>query len=190
MSEFEPNPYAPGVVQQKPVLSDVEAVRHKHLSHEASIQSMGTLFLLSGLLATLAGVIYFVVAVGSLISASQTRDPGTLALLFLCGSGLFAIGVLQVTIAFGLRRLSRWTRVPAIVFSVLGLVLVPVGTLINGYFLFLLLSEKGTTVFSDQYKEVIRQTPHIKYKTSIVVWVFVGILVFMFLMAIFGSFVA
>lgn len=39
-------------------------------------------------------------------------------------------------------------------------------------------------VFSPQYKEVIRQTPHIKYKTSIIVLVLLGILVLFILIAI------
>jgi hypothetical protein len=31
-------------------------------------------------------------------------------------------------------------------------------------------------VFSDEYQAVIRQTPHIKYRTSIVVWICFGLL--------------
>jgi hypothetical protein len=46
-------------------------------------------------------------------------------------------------------------------------------------------------VFSDEYKRVIAETPHIKYRTSIVVWIFLGLLLLlfgaMFLVAIFGA---
>ena len=34
-----------------------------------------------------------------------------------------------------------------------------------------MLSEKGQIVFSDEYRRVIEQTPHIVYKTSVVVWI-------------------
>ena len=64
----------------------------------------------------------------------------------------------------------------AIVLSAIGLLGFPIGTLISAYFLYLLVSEKGKVVFSDEYKEVIRKTPHIRYKTSIVVWIFLGLL--------------
>ena len=39
------------------------------------------------------------------------------------------------------------------------------------YILYLLLSKEGTVVFSDHYKQVIAQTPHIQYKTSVIVWI-------------------
>ena len=54
-------------------------------------------------------------------------------------------------------------------FSVIGLLAIPVGTIISGYFLYLLLSKKGTVIFSPQYKQIIAATPHIKYKTSKIV---------------------
>jgi hypothetical protein len=38
------------------------------------------------------------------------------------------------------------------------------------------LSRKGVVVFSDEYKAVIEATPEIRYKTSIVVWIFLAIL--------------
>ena len=51
------------------------------------------------------------------------------------------------------------------------------GTLIGFYMLYLLLSKKGTMVFSPEYKEIIAQTPHMKYKTSPVVWIALGLIV-------------
>ena len=43
-------------------------------------------------------------------------------------------------------------------------------------------SEKGNVVFSDHYKEVIAATPHVRYKTSIIVWILV--IAFLTIMAI------
>jgi hypothetical protein len=74
----------------------------------------------------------------------------------------------------------------AIIFSVIGLIGIPIGTLISAYFLYLLLSQKRTMVFSDEYQQVIEQTPHIKYKTSIVVIILLVLLVVLFVGGIIG----
>jgi hypothetical protein len=62
--------------------------------------------------------------------------------------------------------------------SGVGLLGFPVGTLINGYILFLLFGRKGKTVFSEEYQVVIEQTPHIKYRTPLVVWILLGLVLF------------
>jgi hypothetical protein len=51
------------------------------------------------------------------------------------------------------------------------------GTLINGYILYLLLSAKWEMVFSAEYRDIIDATPHIKYRTSILIWMLLGIIV-------------
>jgi hypothetical protein len=47
------------------------------------------------------------------------------------------------------------------VLSGIGLLGFPIGTLINGYILYLFLSKKGRTVFAPEYQEVIEATPHV-----------------------------
>lgn len=84
----------------------------------------------------------------------------------------------------GLRGLQSSARVVAIIFSVIGLLGIPIGTLINGYFLYLLLGQKGTYVFSEEYARVRAATPHIKYKTSIWVLVVVALLVLLVVIGI------
>jgi hypothetical protein len=41
-------------------------------------------------------------------------------------------------------------------------------------------------VLSEQYQQVIAQTEHIKYKTSIVVWIFLGLIVALIIAAVVG----
>lgn len=185
MSDLEQNPYAPGVVQKKHVHSEVEAIRHKHLPHEASVKSIGLLFVIGGAIAFMAGIGYFFTGIAML--SNQSGRPG----LAQFGAGMIAAGVVatliglaQIIVAVGLRKLAPWSKIPGAIVAGIGLVFFPVGTLINGYVLYLLLSEKGSMVFSPEYKEVIYQTPHMKYKTSIVVWVFAGILALLFVVAI------
>jgi len=45
-------------------------------------------------------------------------------------------------------------------------------------------------VFSDEYKRVIQQTPHIKYRTSVIILVALGLLLFLMMLAMVGLFFA
>ena len=44
-------------------------------------------------------------------------------------------------------------------------------------------------VFSDEYRAVIEQTPHIKYRTSIIVWIVLGLLLLLIVFGIIGAIV-
>jgi hypothetical protein len=70
------------------------------------------------------------------------------------------------------------------VLSALGLLGFPIGTLVNAYILYLYLSKKGRTIFAPEYKDVIAATPHVKYRTSIVVWVFLALVVGLVVLAV------
>ena len=56
-----------------------------------------------------------------------------------------------------------------------GLIGFPVGTLINAYILYVVFCEQGRMVFSDDYHEIIRRTPHIRCRGSILVWILLTI---------------
>ncbi len=45
-------------------------------------------------------------------------------------------------------------------------------------------------IFSDEYNEIIRQTPEMKYRTSIVVWIFLGLLLLLFAVGVIAAIVA
>lgn len=150
------NPYAAPQTQPDPAdFSDAEEIRRSHIDAEASIKSIGFLYLLGGLFAAAAGVFL------------PIEDPDTL----IVGILLVALGAFQIWTGIGLRRLKRTVRIPAAILATLGLLGFPIGTLISIYLLYLLFSEKGRFVVSEDYKEIIALTPHIKRKTSIVVWI-------------------
>ena len=75
-----------------------------------------------------------------------------------------------------IRRLDNGVRKPAVILClaivVLNAVVYPalttlLGLAVNAYLMYyLILSTKANVVFSDQYAEVIRQTPHVRIKTS------------------------
>lgn len=152
------------------ISSSAEETRNQYLKHEASVQSVGFLYRLGGVLMTLA-------AIGSLVAA--VAGDGLLEGLLLFAFFL-AFGIGQFVVGSGLRRLRPWSRIPTGILSGIGLLGFPLGTIINGYILYLLFGKKGKVVFSPEYAVVIEQTPHIKYRMSVVVWVLLGLIVLLF----------
>lgn len=170
------NPYAvtTEAIAMPGLGGDNEAIRKRYLSHEASVKSIGTLYMLGAVIGGLASIMYVVGALAMLGRADQA--PAAVGMM---AASLIAIGitVLYVFVARGLWQLQSWARIVATVLSAIGLIGFPLGTLISAYFLYLLQSKKGSMVFSDEYKQIIKATPHIKYKTSVLVLVLLGLLV-------------
>jgi len=169
---FESNPYASPLTTDlaAPPSAEVtaEMIRRKHLSHEASVRSVGFLYYLGGGFLVLAGM--------GLVVGSIADPKAGVALAFL-GVFYFVMGSASLAIGWGLRGLQPWVRIPVGIFSGIGLLGFPLGTLINGYILYLVFSSKGTMVFSPEYQEIIYQTPHIKYRSSLLALVLLAILI-------------
>ncbi|MEM1070829.1 MAG: hypothetical protein AAGI63_18130 [Planctomycetota bacterium] len=159
------NPYAPTTETALHPVSpdDVEEYRRTYLTHEASCKSIGTLYLLGAILFTPIG---FFALLGAASIGSDERG-----IMFVVGSLYLCLGLLQGWIGLGLRRLLNRGRTGGIILSTIGLLGFPVVTMISAYFLYLLLSEKGRVVFSPQYRDVIAKTPHIRYRTSVITWI-------------------
>ena len=159
------NPYAAPAARVDDVgrNPEAEAIRKAHISHEASIKAVGALYYLSSALLVVAGA-------GGLIAMSTGGDDvGMVAIFVVLAVGMFFVGR-------GVRALRRWARIVGSVLAGIGLLSFPVGTIINLYILYLFLSKKGGTVFSPEYQDVIAATPDIKYRVSILVWIFLGLL--------------
>jgi hypothetical protein len=159
----EVNPYAAPTARVDDVAADseAEAIRRAHISHEASIKSVGILYYLGS-------VLTIVVGIGSMLGARA--DP-LMAFIF------FGVGVGALFAGYGVRTLRRWGRIVGCILSALGLLGFPIGTLINGYILYLFLSKKGRTIFAPEYQDIIAATPHVKYRMSIIVWIFLALLI-------------
>lgn len=151
--------------------STAEQIRNDHLKHEASVKSVGFLYFLGAAFLILIG------AFGMSADQGVGMIPGLLLLFF---------GLAQIWVGIGLRGLKPWARIPTGILSGLGLLGFPLGTLINGYILYLVFSKKGKMVFSDDYRHVIEQTPHIKYRTSTVVWILLGLLLLLMGLGLFA----
>jgi hypothetical protein len=146
-------------------MENAKNIRKEHLSHEATIKGVG-------FLCYIAACFFLLGAIGGLLDDGEP---------IIKRAGLSIILVLLSYVYF---QLGRWfkalnlkAKTPGTIFAVLGLLAFPLGTLINGYILYLLNSKKGIVVFSDEYKQVIAATPEIKYKTPAAVWLLLGVIV-------------
>lgn len=155
---------------------DAPEIRRAHLNHEASIKAIGILYYLGAI-----GAIVGAIGLGLLLIAGDLPGPKaddmSAGVVAVVGVLILALGALYLWLGRGMRTLKSSVRIPAGVLAGLGLLGFPVGTLINSYILYLLFSKKGTMVFSDEYKQIIADTPDIKYRTSIIVWIFLALIV-------------
>lgn len=171
MSNSAFNPYAAPAapVEDVSANAEAEAIRKAHISHEASIKAVGLLYYLGGIGVTLA-------ALAGLVGAKDASVGVTLLLI--------GLGVGQFFAGWGVRALRPWGRIVGCILSGIGLIGFPIGTLINGYILYLFLSKKGRTIFAPEYQDVIAATPHVKYRTSIIVWIFLALVVLLLAVAV------
>ena len=147
---------------------EADEIRRKYLSHETAIKSVGSLYYLGGFFSAigLVGLLWF------LFGSSKTPDDEALGSMVILA--VFCVPLLWL--ARGLRKLRPWARIPTAILAGIGLLGFPFGTLINGYIMWLVLSKKGAYVLSPEYAEIVEATPHIKSKTSIIVWIFLILL--------------
>lgn len=175
------NPYAApkAEIEQFEHGAEVEKIRQEHLNTEASIKAVGTLYILGCVITLFGG---FAVVLRWTQNANEISDPSFLSIL-----AMLCFGGLQGFAGYALRHFRRWSRLAGTVISVVGLLAFPIGTIISGYILYLLWSKKGRTVFTAEYQGVIAATPHIRYKTSMVVWVALGVII---LLVVAGAIIA
>lgn len=175
------NPYAPTEFTTNLPMgssSDIET-RNKYLSHEASVQGIGALYLLGSVFLILIGA---GVIVAGIIGITTGEAEAAVGLVL--GLVYVPLGILQFWVGKGLRTLNPKVRIAAIVLSAIGLLGFPIGTIVSAYFLYLLASKKGEFVFSEEYARVRAATPEIKYRTSWVVWAFLIILILLIVLGI------
>jgi hypothetical protein len=172
------NPYQPPTAMVDDVSDganpQAESIRREHINHEASIKSVGMLYYLGTLGMGVAGL-------------AILFSTGALAAVRM-GDAVVSVIMVAIAVAFfmvgrGLSTLRPWVRIPAVLLSILGLLGFPIGTLINGYIIWLILSKKGRLVLSPEYAAIVEATPQVKYRTSIVVWILLAAIV-LFLIAI------
>ncbi len=139
---------------------DAERLRIAHIQHEAEIRSIGQAYYLVAVVCLFAAFSIY---------ANKSFMTGSLGVV-LIPLALVGFAVLNIWIGAGLRGLKERIRLPTAIFAAIGLLAFPIGTVINGYLLYLLYSRKGEMVFSPEYKDVIQVTATVKSKTPLIVW--------------------
>ena len=167
------NPYAPPTARVSDVgdsPSEAESIRREHIKHEASIRSIGILYYLGGVVLILASA-------GLVVSLRAPGEVPNAGLLLGVTVFYVVFGVFSFFLGHAVRQFKPWARIASTVMAVIGLLGFPIGTLINAYILYLLHSAKGKRIFAPDYPAIVAATPSVKYRTSIVVWVVLGLLV-------------
>ena len=173
------NPYAPpaadpGVVtpplepeiEGGMTLAEAEALRRTYLTHEARLQSVGTMMLpcavnvVVGPLTGLVGVVAL-----RLVNTEPAPALTFGGLMIVMGLLLTAFGVMSFVGGLGLWRLDpkhrTLTTVVATVWLVTFWCFCPLGL----WALYLLRSSAGAVVLSPEYAEARRRTPHIRFNS-------------------------
>lgn len=169
------NPYAAPTANLEPhpeVADEAEAlaIRQAHISHEASLKGVGTLWILGG-------VIMMIGTIGIIVpyAAGAMKDGGGLIVGLILVYAL--LGSLSLVCGIDMRRLKPRARVGGSILAVLSLLGVPLGTMLGIYVLYLIHGRKGQVVFGPDYARIVQLTPQVKYKTSVVAWVLLGLIV-------------
>jgi hypothetical protein len=177
------NPYAPPKAHVEDVSADTTteaAIRREHIKHETSVRSIGTLYYFGGGVMLLG-------ALGLTLGGATGGEAAGAAVVAVAAGIYFVMGAVSLVVAYGIRRLRPWARYASIVLSAISLLGLPFGTIIGAYILYLLLSAKGRRIFAADYPDIVAATPDVKYRTSIVVWVALGLLLLLILAAVLSS---
>jgi hypothetical protein len=124
----------------------------------AHVDFLGVLFVVWGLLTTLVGVSTLALGVGAvalIASASRGGGGGTFAAgvtaaVFTTLAVIAIIwGAAHVLVGVPLRRRRPWARMIALMLGSVDLLLLPYGTALGVYALYVLLNEKGRALFGN-----------------------------------------
>lgn len=111
--------------QLKPVVAPPSSLRVPRIGVRPSgVTILAVLYWLSAVAAILGGLAYVAGLLYFLPSAF-------LALFWVLGAVLIAIGVLDIVIGWGLWTFKKWARTVAIILAIIGLISFPIGTVIS-----------------------------------------------------------
>jgi hypothetical protein len=145
-------------------------IREEHIAYERSVRGIALLYFIA---ASGCGLMAIGLLLVSLLHIGTTK---------LLPTSIFAIAIILALatfhcwVGFGIRRLRPWARTTAIAVAFFQLFAVPIGTIIGLYIIYLLTNQKWKLVFSARYQEIIEQTPSVRYRTPVHLWIALGIL--------------
>ena len=124
---------------------------------ETHVKVLGALQIAMGCLSLLAAIVLTVVFAGGLSAMGFSGDPDAHMAMPVVGfvgtaivSLLVVLSLPGILTGIGLIRLRPWARILGIVLSVLSLMMVPFGTLVGIYGLWVLFSKETEKIFETQ----------------------------------------
>jgi hypothetical protein len=123
----------------------------------AQVDFLGVLFIVWGLLTTLVGVSTLALGVGAVaLIASANRGGGGQFAAGLTAAAFTALAIIamlwgaaHVVVGVPLRRHRPWARLGALMLGSVDLLLLPYGTALGVYAIWILLHEEGKRLFSE-----------------------------------------
>lgn len=191
--ESQPNTQAKGKLDlRSPWPAYAESTRKELLHHETYIRSVGNLYLAFFTLSSLAAIVALGLILSGRSFTIQTFGLAAVCglwgwLLYSLGFGLrdlnekirtpvtvisavgligWVVGLIGVAVGLISSALGLISPDPGLISSsAAGLITSFPFLLIHGYIVYLLHSEKGKRVMTPEYRSIVEQTPHIKYRT-------------------------
>lgn len=122
---------------------------------KSHVDFLGVLFIVWGLLTVVVGLSTLALGVGAVaLIASPSRSGGSQVAAGITAAAfttlaLIAIvwGTVHVIVGAPLRRRTPWSRLPALMLGSVDLLLLPYGTALGIYALYVLLNERGKQLF-------------------------------------------
>jgi hypothetical protein len=169
----------PAVVPNAAGAASAEATRLAYLSHEQNVRSIGTYFYFSGgMLLVLAAFLLLCGLIATLGGKGNSSVP--LVIVTVECLVFVVMGGFLLWTAGKFKRLDPRGVIPGTILAVLGLLSIPIGTIINAFILYLIYSEKGRFVFSEPYRSVVDATPQIVCKMPLWVKIVIGLVILAF----------
>lgn len=122
----------------------------------AQLEFLGVLFIVWGLLTTLIGLSTLALGIGAVAiitsagrggASGQVAASVTAAVFTLLAIIAILWGAAHIVVGFPLRRRRPWGRIMALILGSVDLLLLPYGTALGIYALWILLNERGKRLF-------------------------------------------
>ena len=147
-------PWTIAIRNQPSAIDAQQRISHPPLT--AKVDIVGLLFIVWGLLTTLVGVSTFALGIGAVaVIASTARGGGGDVAAGLTAFAFPALaimamtwGVAHVVVGVPLRRHRPWSRLAALMLGAVDLLLLPYGTALGVYAIWILLNEDAKRLFA------------------------------------------
>ena len=174
----EANPYsAPLIMEDRATtgFNELERLRLEHLSHEAALKAVGSLFLIASMGISALMTIFTI----EFVQEELINNDETFVLAYWMLVPIFSY------VGMRMRRLDPEIRRPVIIAGVLMLLAFPLGTVIGPCVLYMVCCKKGKRILSHRYTNVRFQTPRFQYRTKLstkILTVIIGVSVIAFVL--------